>query len=62
MRNLIHLFTGYGYKPYFVEGHEPEAMHQLMAATLDAVVAEIRDDPERSPRAKDSRNAAARGR
>ena len=38
---LIHLFTGYGYKPYFVEGHEPEAMHQLMAATLDAVVKEI---------------------
>ena len=32
---------GYGYTPYFVEGHEPEAMHQLMAATLDQVVAEI---------------------
>ena len=28
--------------PYFVEGDEPEAMHQLMAATLDQVVAEIR--------------------
>src|SRR5438477_11337020 len=39
---LLHLFTGYGYKPYFVEGHEPEAMHQLMAATLDTVVKEIR--------------------
>jgi len=39
---LMHLFTGYGYKPYFVEGHEPEAMHQLMAATLDTVVKEIR--------------------
>src|SRR6204780_1026317 len=38
---LTHLFTGYGYKPYFVEGHEPERMHQLMAATLDSVVAEI---------------------
>jgi len=38
---LTQLFTGYGYKPYFVEGHEPEAMHQLMAHTLDAVVAEI---------------------
>src|SRR5437899_10603045 len=38
---LTHLFTGYGWKPYFVEGHEPEAMHQLMAATLDAVVKEI---------------------
>ncbi len=39
---LIHLFTGYGYQPYFVEGHEPEAMHQSMAATLDTVVKEIR--------------------
>src|SRR5271155_1160747 len=38
---LTHLFTGYGYKPYFVEGHEPERMHQLMAATLDSVIAEI---------------------
>jgi len=38
---LIHLFTGYGYRPYFVEGAEPQAMHQLMAATLDTVVEEI---------------------
>src|SRR4029077_8781184 len=33
---------GYGYTPYFVEGHEPEKMHQLMAATLDAVTEDIR--------------------
>lgn len=39
---LTNFFTGYGWKPYFVEGHEPEAMHQLMAGTLDAVVNEIR--------------------
>jgi xylulose-5-phosphate/fructose-6-phosphate phosphoketolase len=39
---LVQLFTGYGYDPYFVEGHEPDAMHPLMAATLDAVIAEIR--------------------
>ena len=39
---LESLFTGYGYKCYFVEGHEPEAMHQKMAATMDAVIAEIR--------------------
>jgi xylulose-5-phosphate/fructose-6-phosphate phosphoketolase len=38
---LIQLFHGYGYKPWFVEGQEPEAMHQLMAATLDAVVNDI---------------------
>ena len=35
------LFQGYGYKVYFVEGDDPTAMHQLMAATLDTVVAEI---------------------
>jgi len=40
---LEQLFCGYGYRPHFVEGDDPEKMHQLMAATLDAVVAEIRD-------------------
>ena len=39
---LEQLMRGYGYVPYFVEGHEPEAMHRLMASTLDTVVAEIR--------------------
>ena len=38
---LTQLFTGYGYKPYFVEGHEPEIMHQLMAHTLDTIIDEI---------------------
>ena len=37
------LFRGYGYKPYFVEGDDPDKVHPLMAATLDQVVAEIRD-------------------
>ena len=50
---LVHLFTGYGYKPYFVEGHEPNAMHQLMAATLDSIVAEIHDI-QNAARTKDS--------
>jgi xylulose-5-phosphate/fructose-6-phosphate phosphoketolase len=39
---LEQLFRGYGYTPYFVEGHEPEKMHQRMAATLEIVVEEIR--------------------
>jgi xylulose-5-phosphate/fructose-6-phosphate phosphoketolase len=39
---LEELFRGYGYHPYFVEGDVPETMHQLMAATLDKVIAEIR--------------------
>ena len=36
------LFVGYGYTPYFVEGSEPESMHQAMAATLEHCVLEIR--------------------
>ena len=40
--DLTQLFAGYGYTPYFVEGHEPQAMHQLMAATLDTIVEEIK--------------------
>ena len=39
---LTSLFVGYGYQPYFVEGGDPETMHQLMAATLDKVIAEIK--------------------
>ena len=37
-----HLFKGYGYTPYFVEGSDAESMHQAMAATLDHCVTEIR--------------------
>ncbi len=31
---------GCGWTPYFVEGHEPDAMHEAMAITLDTVVEE----------------------
>jgi xylulose-5-phosphate/fructose-6-phosphate phosphoketolase len=37
------LFIGYGYTPYFVEGDDPETMHQKMAATLDRAIAEIQE-------------------
>src|ERR1700722_3996726 len=40
--DLIKLYTGSGYKPYFVEGHEPEKVHQLMAATVDTVLDEMK--------------------
>jgi xylulose-5-phosphate/fructose-6-phosphate phosphoketolase len=40
---LDQLFRGYGYKPYFVEGDDPMKVHQLLAATLDTIVAEIKD-------------------
>ncbi|MDQ3194791.1 MAG: phosphoketolase family protein [Pseudomonadota bacterium] len=36
------LFRGYGYKPYMVEGDDPERVHQIMAGTLDGIVEEIR--------------------
>jgi len=39
---LCSLLEGYGYTPHVVEGHEPERMHQQMAATLDQVIGEIR--------------------
>jgi xylulose-5-phosphate/fructose-6-phosphate phosphoketolase len=39
---LEQLFRGYGYTPYWVEGDEPEKMHQRMAATLDRVISEIK--------------------
>ena len=40
---LESLFRGYGWTPYFVEGSDPESMHQAMAATMEHCVAEIRN-------------------
>ncbi len=40
---LEDFFRGHGYRPHFVEGDDPEVMHQKMAATLDDVIAEIKD-------------------
>ena len=39
---LESLFIGYGYTPHFVEGDDPETMHQLMASVLDTCIAEIK--------------------
>ena len=39
---LQKFFEGCGWKPYFVEGSDPMAMHRLMADTLDQCVADIR--------------------
>ena len=38
---LTALLVGYGWKPHFVEGSDPERMHELMAGTLDTAMAEI---------------------
>src|SRR5271169_4268909 len=40
---LEHLFCGYGYKPYTVAGAEPQTVHQVMAATLERCILEIRE-------------------
>jgi len=45
---LDQLFRGYGWIPYFVEGDEPETMHQLMAGTLDVVIEEIKQIQDRA--------------
>ena len=49
---LENLFMGYGYKPYFVRGTEPAAMHRLMAETLEDVLAEIRQIQEKARKEK----------
>jgi xylulose-5-phosphate/fructose-6-phosphate phosphoketolase len=47
---LENLFRGYGYAPYVVEGKEPEAMHQKMAAVMEHCVNEIRTIQEEARR------------
>jgi len=42
-QELIDLFTGYGYKPYFVEGDDPMEMHPAMAEAMEKCILEIRD-------------------
>jgi xylulose-5-phosphate/fructose-6-phosphate phosphoketolase len=56
---LTQFFIGHHWKPYFVEGHEPEAMHQLMAGTLDVIVKEIRSIQDNA-RQSDARQNNAR--
>jgi xylulose-5-phosphate/fructose-6-phosphate phosphoketolase len=44
------LFHGYGYTPFFVEGSEPAAMHEMMAETLERVLSEIKGIQEAARR------------
>jgi xylulose-5-phosphate/fructose-6-phosphate phosphoketolase len=39
---LEQLFRGYGWTPLFVEGHEPELMHEAMARALDTAIEQIK--------------------
>jgi xylulose-5-phosphate/fructose-6-phosphate phosphoketolase len=41
-QELEDLFRGYGWTPHFVEGDDPQIMHQTMAATMDRCLEEIR--------------------
>ena len=40
---LEQLFRGYGWTPYFVEGADPDEMHQLMAVVLEKAIEDIRE-------------------
>jgi xylulose-5-phosphate/fructose-6-phosphate phosphoketolase len=51
---LTALLRGYGYEPRFVEGDEPRAVHELMAATLDEIVGEINAIQQRARTAGDT--------
>ncbi len=42
-KELEQLFIGYGWKPYFVEGYDPQLMHQKMAQILDKCIKDIHD-------------------
>ncbi len=41
-QELTALLIGYGYQPHFVEGDVPDEVHELLAKTLDTIVAEIK--------------------
>jgi xylulose-5-phosphate/fructose-6-phosphate phosphoketolase len=51
---LISFYKGLGYIPYFVEGDDPEIVHQLFADALDRCYARIRDI-QKGSRKKDAR-------
>lgn len=58
--DLRHLFTGYGYEPFFVVGHDPADMHQQMAATFDAAFARIRAIQDEARRGRADPNLCPR--
>lgn len=56
---LQNLLIGYGYRPWFVEGSDPAAMHRNMAHTLERVIAEIHNI-QNTARNKSEKNSALR--
>lgn len=48
LEELQDLLYGYGYRPWFVEGDDPQLMHQQMAQALDNAIKEIHKIQERA--------------
>src|SRR5271155_4555270 len=51
---LEQFFRGCGWTPYFVEGDDPEKMHQLIATTLEKAIEDIRHIQENARRKNDT--------
>ena len=56
-KELKQLFLGYGWEPYFVEGDEPEKMHQLMASVLEKAILDIRKIQRKARKKNDTTRA-----
>ena len=55
---LEQFLRGCGWTPYFVEGDEPEKMHELMATTLETAIEDIRNIPKQRTRQERRYSAA----
>ena len=55
-KQLISLFEGYGYKPYFVEGSDAMQMHKTMAIAMDKCIKDIRKIQYNSRYGKSNKN------
>ena len=51
---LDQFIRGCGWTPYFVEGDDPETMHELMATTLENVIADIKQIQKKARENKDT--------
>ena len=52
---LEHLFLGYGWKPYFIEGDDPMLMHREMSQLMDKVIEEIKGIKENAAKNRDNK-------
>jgi xylulose-5-phosphate/fructose-6-phosphate phosphoketolase len=57
-QELESLLIGYGHEPHFVEGSDPETMHEQMAASLDTVIERVRAIQDDARRGADAHGAA----